>query len=245
MINETILTIREYTSRSLNLKRLRALLEILIAFLPIIVLGYIGTSMGPGTLLGGLMVTFGYILSILVASVLLKLRGTGWRQIGLAPPQSWRRTALLAIGTLVLWLGMNIVIQMIAANLPGLAIAPIDQSRFNPLAGNLPLLLMYVMLAWTTITFGEEMMYRAFLINHLAKVFQNARLRWALALVGSSIVFGLVHWVEGPLGMFNAFAMGLLFAAIYLSSGRNLWVTIVAHGLGNTLRFLLLFAGAA
>ena len=37
---------------------------------------------------------------------------------------------------------------------------------------------------------------------------------------------------------------GVLFGAVYLTSGRNLWVTIAAHGLLNTVRFTLLFVGA-
>jgi hypothetical protein len=66
-----------------------------------------------------------------------------------------------------------------------------------------------------------------------------------LALLSSSIIFGLVHWVEGPLGIVNTFAMGLLLGAVYLRSGRNLWITIITHGLANSIRFLFLFLGAA
>jgi membrane protease YdiL (CAAX protease family) len=120
---------------------------------------------------------------------------------------------------------------------------PVDESRFNPLAGNLPLLLLYVILAWTTIGICEEMFYRAFLINRLSEVFQNSNARLALALIGSSVVFGLIHAVEGPLGILNAAAFGLVLGTVYLRTGRDLWVTIIAHALANTLRFVLLYLG--
>jgi membrane protease YdiL (CAAX protease family) len=38
--------------------------------------------------------------------------------------------------------------------------------------------------------------------------------------------------------------MGLLLGFAYLRTGRNLWVTIFAHGLVNTLKFILVFSGA-
>jgi membrane protease YdiL (CAAX protease family) len=220
-------------------------LEILVAFSPILVLGIIGTRMGTDTLSGGILVTLGYAMSILVASVLLKLRGSSWRKIGLARPQSWKRTILLGIGTLIVLLIMNIAMQVIAINLPGIEVAPIDQSRFNLLEGNPVMLLLSVVLAWTTIVFGEEMFYRAFLITQLGDVFPGTKLGTALILLTSSIIFGLVHYIEGPLGIANTFAMGLILGAVYLRSGRNLWITIIAHGMANSIRFLFLFLGAA
>ena len=245
MIDEITILYEERSGRSQSLKRLRPLLEILAAFLPILVLGITGTVLGTDTLLGGAIVTLGYVLSIMVATVLLKLRGSSWRQIGLARPQSWKRTVLLGIGVLVALLLMNIVLQVVAINLPGAEVAPIDQSRFNPLEGNFVIFLLFVLLSWTTIAFGEEMFYRAFLITQLQGVFPGSKLGTVLVLLASSLLFGLVHWVEGPLGVMNTFVMGLILGAVYLRSGRNLWITIIAHGLANSIRFLFLFLGAA
>jgi len=245
MINEISIASEDRTGRYTKLNRLRSLLEILVAFLPILVLGIICTRLGTDTLLGGTIVTLGYILSIMVATVLLKLRGSSWRQIGLARPQSWKRTVLLGIGVLVALLLMNIVLQVVAINLPGAEVAPIDQSRFNPLEGNLVIFLLFVLLSWTTIAFGEEMFYRAFLITKLVEVFPGSKMGTVLVLLASSTIFGLVHWVEGPLGVMNTFAMGLILGAVYLRSGRNLWITIIAHGLANSIRFLFLFLGMA
>jgi len=245
MINDTVLSVLEFTSGKLYMKRLRPLLEILVAFLPIFALGIVGTRLGTDTLLGGTLVTLGYILSILIASVVLKLRGSSWLEIGLARPRSWFRTVLFGIGALVALFIMTIVLQVIAINLPGVEVPAIDQSRFNPLENNLAMFLLFVVLAWTTIAFGEEMFYRAFLITQLGDIFQQSKLGTVLALLASSVIFGLVHWVEGPLGVVNTFFMGLILGAIYLRSGRNLWVTIIAHGLANSIRFYFLFIGAA
>jgi len=244
MMNKTTLSVSERTNGLHSIKRLAGLLDIVVAFVPILMLGTIGTRMGTDTVPGNILINLGYVLSIIVAGGMLKLRGTGWREIGLARPKSWLRTVLLGIGALIGAILVMNVVQGIALNLPGLEIAPPDISRFNPLEGNLPMFLIMVLAAWTTIAFGEEMIYRAFLINRLGEAFQNTRAGWALALIGSTVAFGLVHYAEGPLGLFTNGAFGLLFGAVYLGTRRNLWVTIIAHGLLNTLRFLFLFIGA-
>lgn len=89
------------------------------------------------------------------------------------------------------------------------------------------------------------MLFRAFLTTQLARLFHNTNASWALATLGSSIFFGLAHYQEGLVGMLSNGAFGLLLGVMYLMTGRNLWVTIIAHGLLNTLRFVLVFSGVA
>lgn len=245
MLNESNLSIQHYSEDLISKKRTTTLLEILVAFLPLIILGIVGTILGGATLIGGATIYFGYLFSILVASVVLKRNGTGWREIGMARPKSWPRTVLLGFGTAAAALLMILVLTTIATNLPGTEVAEADISRFNPLEGNLPLLIISVVLAWTTVAFGEEMIYRAFLINQLGTLFQSKRLRWTLSLIFSSIFFGLVHFYQGPLGIVLTGLTGLLFGLIYLKSNRNLWAIIIAHGLIDTFTFVLVFLGMA
>lgn len=134
MISKTTLSVSE----PLNGGKLGGLLDIVAVLLPLLVIGAIGTWLGAGTLASAGLITLGYVLSITVASVVLKLRGVGWREIGLARPQSWPRTALLGVGAWLVSIVVTIAVQVIALNLPGLAAEPADVSRFNPLAGNLP-----------------------------------------------------------------------------------------------------------
>ena len=61
----------------------------------------------------------------------------------------------------------------------------------------------------------------------------------------SAIIFGVVHFAEGPVGILSNGAFGVLFGWIYVRSGRNLWITIIGHGLINTMRFTLLYFGLA
>lgn len=243
MIDHTIISIQERPGNLLHIKRLHGLLDILLAALPIVLLGYIGTKLGTSTMLGGALVTLAYVLAILVAWIVLKYRGTSWCDNGLAWPQSWFRTIMIASGTAVAYLVISVLFQIILIYLVGPQ-SEIDQSRFNPLVGNMQIFLLMVALAWTTIAFGEEMFFRAFLINRLGVVFMGTRMQWVLAVITSSVMFGLVHYLaEGPAGIINNGLLGLVLAVVYLWSGRNLWITIIAHALLNTLRFTLLFMG--
>ncbi len=98
-----------------------------------------------------------------------------------------------------------------------------------------------VTLAWTTIAFGEELFYRAFLISRLV---DHTSVSHRSAIAVSAIIFGVAHFAEGPMGILSNGAFGGFFGWIYLKSGRNLWITVIGHGLINTFRFALLYVGA-
>jgi len=99
-----------------------------------------------------------------------------------------------------------------------------------------------VVLAWTTIAFGEELFYRAFLITRMVDV---SNMRPGSAILVAGIIFGAVHFAEGPVGILANASFGIFFGWAYIRSSRNLWITIIGHGLINTLRFAVLFVGAA
>jgi membrane protease YdiL (CAAX protease family) len=245
MIKETALSVRDRVSDGRGTQRLGGVLDILVVFVPFLLVAGIGEWLGSATNLGPIVINLAYVLGIVIASVVLQSRGTGWGQIGLARPDSWRRTVLLGVGVTVGTILAGVALQGIMLNLPGLEIQPSDQSQYNPLLGNLPLLLIMLVLSWTTIAFGEEMLFRAFLTNNLAGLFQHAKARWTFALIGSSVAFGLVHYDYGFAGMVETALAGLIWGFAYLRTGRNLWVTIIAHGLMNTLKFVLVFSGVA
>jgi hypothetical protein len=218
--------------------------DIFIVAAPIVILGAVGNLIGLSTLIGGAIINLGYVLAIALGALVLKRQGSSWREIALKRPESWLKSVLLGIAAGIGAVLVFLIVQGVAAGLItalGLAPSEVDQSRFNPIEGNLPFFVLMVVLAWTTIAFGEELFYRAFLITRLV---DHTAMGKAAAILIGGVVFGLVHFAEGPVGILSNGAFGLLFGWIYLRSGRNLWVTIVGHGLINTLRFALLFTGA-
>ena len=235
----------EFVSEQHHKKKVVLLLGTLVAFAPLLTVAVIGEWLGDGTALGSVLINLAYVMSILTATVALKWFGSGWREIGLARPASWPKTILLGLGTMVGSLVVVLLLQAVMQNLLAPEMAPADRSSFNPMVGNLPLFLLMTVAAWTTIAFGEEMMWRAFLINSLAGFIPLSRARWVLALIGSSLFFGLAHASNGLAAVAETAIIGLFIGFVYLRTGRNLWVTIIAHGLLDTLAFILIYSGNA
>jgi hypothetical protein len=245
MNDKIALDIYEHADDQQNMNRAGFLRDILVVLTPWVILGVIGEWLGDETTLGAVIITLSYVLGVVLATVVLKRRGSGWREVGLARPDSWRKTILLGLGAFVVTALAYVAIQVIVQNLPGLEIAPADKSSYNPIYGNLPLLIIYLISAWTTIVFGEEMLFRGFLMNSLAGFFQHAKAKWARALIGSSLIFGLAHFSWGIAGIIETTIMGFVLGFIYLRTGRNMWVTIIVHGLMNTISFVLVYLGVS
>lgn len=62
-----------------------------------------------------------------------------------------------------------------------------------------------------------------------------------MAVAISSIAFGLVHFEWGLAGMVQTGFMGVAFGVAYLAVGRNLWVTVLAHGYMDTILLVQLY----
>jgi membrane protease YdiL (CAAX protease family) len=239
------LTKQSNSSQELPFSHPRALRDILIVGAPIIILAAAGNVIGVGTLVGGAIINLGYVLMIILGGFILKRQSSNWSEIGMGKPAGWLKTALFGVGAfvsaVVVFLAMQTIIVGLLTTL-GMALPEINQSRFNEIEGNLPLLILMVILAWTTIAFGEEMYYRAFIITRIVDLTPMGH--W-LAILIAGIIFGVAHFAEGSLGILSNGSFGILFGWIYIRTGRNLWITIIGHGLLNTLRFVLLYAGLA
>ena len=177
----------------------------------------------------------------LLAWASLRLRGLGWRDVGLARSGSWARTITIGIlcGTGIELLEL-FVTQPLFEHLTGKA--P-DLKAFMAIRGNVKLAILFLLFAWTLAAFGEEMVYRGYLMNRVAGVLGNRRAGWAISLAAVSMLFGAAHLGQGITGQLENTVDGLFLGVMYLACGRNLAVPIVAHGVTDTVDLLLLFLG--
>lgn len=120
---------------------------------------------------------------------------------------------------------------------------PIDLSQFAPVKGNVFLLVLFLVLVWTLAAFGEELVYRGYLMNRISELAGGSSRAWALSVVVVSILFGVVHLSQGISGVATVVAAGLVYGGLYLWSGRNLWAPIIAHGVYDSVAVLLAFLG--
>jgi CAAX protease family protein len=118
-----------------------------------------------------------------------------------------------------------------------------DVSAFRPLIGDAQQLAFWLAISWTVAAFMEEMVYRGWLMTRIAELTRYSPSGWIIALVVSSVLFGLAHWYQDVSGVVATGVTGFLFGSAYILSGRNLWCAILAHGLLDTLGFLMIYSG--
>lgn len=178
---------------------------------------------------------------LLVIMALMWLRGNTWNKLGLGHPRRWRRTVLLGLGFgLLFMLLQSFIVVPLVVRFTGKAL---DMHIFSTVHGNLPLLLGYLITTWTSTAFGEEMIFRAYLLNRLIDLFGRSFSGRMLSLIIQAIVFGIEHAYQGPVGIIIAAIYGLLLGLLYLGTKRNLWTCVIAHGLNDTIAFALAFLG--
>jgi membrane protease YdiL (CAAX protease family) len=161
--------------------------------------------------------------------------------MGLLRPVSWRNTALFAIAAAAVRILLGVfVIDPLTERFWPPAIAPTGSDK---IPGHVLPTLGALLLVWTFAAFGEEIGYRGYLVTHAADAGgRSTAAYWASVLV-VSVLFGIGHHYKGPAGMIDSGFAGFLLGAVYLLSGRNLWVSILAHGFIDTVVLIALFFG--
>jgi uncharacterized protein len=173
--------------------------------------------------------------------VSLRLRGKRWKDVGFAPPRRWGTAFLIGISAGLAMEALELfVTQPLFARWLG---KMPDLSDFAGMVGNLRLTLLFLLLVWTLGALGEELVYRAYLMNRVAGLFRDTRTVWIVSLVLVSIVFGCAHIDQGSTGMIENIWDGLLLGLLYLACGRNLAVPVIAHALADTLDLVLIYLG--
>jgi len=100
-----------------------------------------------------------------------------------------------------------------------------------------------ILLSWLLAGFGEEMVHRGYLINRISETLGGGQTSTIIALILSSAIFAVGHKYQGPSGMLDAGFMGIYYGLIYLLSGKRLMLSVITHGMNNTLGFIFLYLG--
>lgn len=216
-----------------------AVVELLFILGAVQALLILSDAVGGATLLGGAIGWFGVMLGVALVWWSLRSRGMAWTDIGFRRP----RRPILAV---VLGIVLAAVTLVVVGALLQLVIAPLlkeppDSSRFDILRGNPVALVLGLFSVWTSAAFGEEIIARGYLLNRLAGLLGGSRGAWVSSVILGALVFGGMHFYQGPTGMVATGLVGLIFGFVYLLNGKNLWMLILAHGLIDTLSFVQLY----
>lgn len=229
--------------------RARSLVEIVAVFAVGTLIVAIGLPFaGENPLARQGVVWVAYIFMLAAVGLGLRLRGDGWSSVGLGRVDLRWRTAWRYLWQSIVLLAAVLLAYVAAAilmaNVTGIP-EQADVSKYNDLSGNLPLLLLSLVGVWIVSSLGEEILYRGFLVTRLADLGGKGTTAWRLAVVLSSILFGLIHYEWGPMGMVQTGFMGLALGTAFLLLKRNLWVLVLTHFYMDTILLVQMYFAPA
>ena len=220
----------------------------LVALVAVVVV-FVGWSLvGPNALHRQAVVWVANLLMLVGVRIGLRRRGRSWADLGL----SLHGGGLRAVGRTILQAIVVLVLAMVAFVAGGIAmqvLAPagtaVDTSGYEYLRGNLPRLLMALPAVYLVSSFGEEVLYRGFLIERIRGIVGDGRTGWSVAVLASAVIFGLAHFDWGFVGVVQTFCMGLVLAIAYVATKQNLWALVLAHAIMDTLLLVQIYQSPA
>lgn len=178
---------------------------------------------------------------ILFGWVSLRLRGLRWRDIGLRAPANWKKTVAFAL--IVATVHQLFSTFVLIPFLEQVTDQPIDLTLVDQIQGNLGMLAVSLVVAWLLAAFGEEMVYRGYLLNRFADLLKPQPVCWLFGYLVSVLLFAWVHQYQGVVGIIDTGLSAAVWGGLYFFSGRNLWLPILAHGFYDTIAFIFAFWG--
>ena len=180
-----------------------------------------------------------YFLGIVFVLLLLWARRWEWGFIGLTKPTSWGKVWLQAIILSVLLLVVvDIILTPMVEVISG---EPIDVSALDGLRGNFLSYVIFILFMWVVAAFGEEFVYRGLMVRRLGFLLGDNRRGLWMAVIFSSVLFGIAHRYQGLSGMISTGTVGFVMGAIFINSKNRLWLTILTHGVYDVIGITLIY----
>ena len=169
------------------------------------------------------------LLAMAVLSLIIRREGP--RTLGLVRPARPVLLAAKVFGLCVMW--TLLVLALFMPVLEHLTGEQRDVSQFAPLEGNWRLLLFMLLLSWTLAAVGEEFAFRGYVQTRIREVLPGS-LGVLIAVLLSSVLFGLLHTEQGVIGVALTTIDAIYFSVLRYRF-HTLWAAILAHGFNNTI----------
>jgi len=120
---------------------------------------------------------------------------------------------------------------------------PIDYSVFDSYKGNLPGILSIFVYMLFSAAFGEEIVFRGYLMRQFTKFFGSSKISMVINILLFGALFGLSHAYQGITGMLFTGIIGMLFAVVFHIRKNDLWFNIALHGFIDTIALIYMYFG--
>ena len=226
---------------NLAVKIIEIFLVFFLAFLTIVLLLPLA---GENLLMVQGVIWIANIIMLITVWLGLKIRGQNWEYFGLAfrsfSLKEGFRAFLLSILVFILAMLGFIIGSIIMANITGIP-PQADMSSYEYLQDNIPMLMLSLIGVYIVSSLGEEVVYRAFLINRLSELGVNFKYWNVVVLILSAIIFGFAHYSWGPMGIVQTTFMGLVLGICYLKLKKKLWILVIAHAYMDTILLVQIY----
>lgn len=120
---------------------------------------------------------------------------------------------------------------------------PIDYSELEGYKGNLPAILSLLVYVWLSGAFGEEIVFRGYLMRQFTKFFGSSKISLIINIVLFGFLFGWMHAYQGITGQIFTGITSIILALIFHFRKNDLWFIIAVHGFIDTVGLVYLFNG--
>ena len=214
--------------------------QLVIIFSSFVILGGIGSHLfGEDPIAFQIAVWLLYIIVMAMILLLNKMSRRSFANI-LAQDRPWLKT-----------LGQSVIVCIVATlaflmsgallSITGISMEQADMSQYDFIRGNWFNLILALCAVYIISSFGEELIFRAFLISRLEKLIPNAKGRNIIYVLISGVVFGIIHFTWGWVGILQTTFMGLVMASSYIYFKRNIWVVVLAHVYMDTVLLVQMY----
>jgi len=177
------------------------------------------------------------IFTLILVWLGIKLRGQKLSDFGLTfgriSLKESLRIFMLSLLVCILGLLAFILGSVIMANITGTPESA-DMSNYEYFHNNIFMLILTLGGVYIVSSFGEEVIYRAFLINRITELGLDSKYGKMAAVVLSAVIFGFVHLEWGPTGIVATAFMGLVMGIFYIKLKKKLWILVLAHAYMDT-----------
>lgn len=120
---------------------------------------------------------------------------------------------------------------------------PLDYSVFEPFEGNLPAILNLFVYILASAAFGEEIVFRGYLMRQFTKFFGSSKISIVINILLFGFIFGLSHAYQGISGQIITGILGMFLALVFHIKKDDLWFNIAVHGFIDTIALVYIYYG--